>query len=387
MAEEEIARILPELTQLRQDLHQHPELSGAEELTARHLKTYLQKYLPNQMLTRLGSGTGVAAIYEGALKGPTVVFRADMDALPIPEVEPKLNYASQNEGVSHKCGHDGHMAMVAGLAPLLHRHRIKRGKVVLLMQPAEETGQGAKALVEDQQFRELAPDFIFGLHNLPGYPLGQLVLREGSFCAASRGLKLVLKGKTSHAAEPERGHSPAIALAKLMISLPEIPKTLAARDLLLLTLTHSRLGEATFGTSPGEAVLQATLRANQEDEMQALIQAVEKHIQLLAKEEKLQAEISYHEVFPLTKNDQKVYSLMENAASRAALPVQLKENPFRWSEDFGHYNQLAPAGFFGLGSGQHQPNLHNPAFDFPDALLPFGLRMYWSLVEEVMGSE
>ena len=383
MAEEEIARILPELTQLRRDLHQYPELSGQEESTARYLKAYLQKYMPDAILTRLGSGTGLAAVFKGPAPGPTIMFRADMDALPIPQ-ESTASYASQHEGISHKCGHDGHMTMVAGLAPLLHRHRPKRGKVVLLMQPAEETGEGAIALLEDKQFRELKPDYIFGLHNLPGFPMGQLVLREGSFCATSRGMRVRLKGRTSHAAEPEQGHSPATALAQLMISLPQLPQALSPQELLLVTLTHASLGEPTFGTSPGIGMLQATLRANLEEEMQLLIQTAEAHIHKIAAEAKLEVEISYHEVFPLTKNEPEVFELLKRAADKTALDIHLKEEPFRWSEDFGHYSKLAPSGFFGLGSGSKQPNLHNAAYDFPDELLPYGLRMYWKLLEEVL---
>lgn len=382
MTEEEILRILPELIQLRQDLHRHPELSGKEEATAQRLRAYLQKYMPDQLLTRLGSGTGMAAIFKGAKDGPTLMFRADMDALPIAENE-KSSYSSQTKGVSHKCGHDGHMAMVAGLAPLLHRHPLRQGKVVLLMQPAEETGQGAKDLLEDKQFLNIKPDFIFGLHNLPSYPLGQVVLKEGAFCAASQGVRVRLTGKASHAAEPDKGLSPATGLAKLLQRLPLLPRELPHKDLLLLTLTHAQLGEATFGTSPGEAVLQATLRANQQTEMDLLVAAVEEELKAVAHQEGLELHYTYHEIFAGTYNGKTASALLQQAAEKTGMSVHIKEEPFRWSEDFGYYNQLAPAGFFGLGAGTDQPNLHNPAYDFPDALIPFGLRMYWSLIDGI----
>ena len=292
-----------------------------------------------------------------------------MDALPIAESE-NSSYSSETEGVSHKCGHDGHMAMVAGLAPLLHRHPLQRGKVVLLMQPAEETGQGAKSLLEDKQFLDIKPDYIFGLHNLPGYPLGKLVLKEGAFCAASQGLRVKLKGKTSHAAEPDRGLSPAAGLAKLLQRLPLLPRELPHQDLLLVTLTHAQLGEATFGTSPGEAVLQATLRANQQAEMDLLVAAAEEEIKAVADQEGLALELTYHEIFAGTYNSKAAFALLQQAAEKTSMSVHIKEEPFRWSEDFGYYNQLAPAGFFGIGAGTEQPNLHNPAYDFPDALIP-----------------
>ena len=246
---------------------------------------------------------------------------------------------------------------------------------------------GAKALLDDPHFRELAPDYIFGLHNLPGYPLGQLVLREGTFCAASRGLRVVLTGRTSHAAEPGLGVSPAAALAQLLLSLPHIPQQLSCQELVLLTLTHAQLGEATFGTSPGQALLQVTLRANLDKEMELLVKAVEDHIQKTAREHALQISMSYHEVFPVTQNSPQAAEILLKAAKGTGLPMHQKEEPFRWSEDFGHYNSLATAGFFGIGAGETLPNLHNPAYDFPDALLPYGLKMYWSLVESIVGSE
>lgn len=382
MDKEKIGNILPQITELRQELHRNPELSGQEYGTARRLEAFLQQYSPDQLLTGLGSGTGMAAIFKGTSAGPTLMFRADMDALPIPETI-TAPYGSQQRGISHKCGHDGHMAMVAGLAPLLKRYPPNKGAVILLMQPAEETGMGAAALLEDPRFNTLTPDYIFGLHNLPGFPLGQVVLREGTFCAASRGLRIVLKGRTSHAAEPSLGISPANALAKLLLELPLIPQKLPCKDLLLLTITHATLGEASFGISPGEAILHLTLRANQEADMQQLIAAAEQSIKVIALENSLQVDFSHHEVFPVTRNAPSASTLLRAAAKKTGFDLHEKEVPFRWSEDFGHYSQLAPAAFFGIGAGENLPNLHNPHYDFPDALLPYGLEVFWSLVQEM----
>lgn len=375
----DIEEITPELQALRQELHRHPELSGHEYSTAERLVTYLQKYAPDKLITGLGQGAGLAAVFKGSAPGPTLMFRADMDALPIAEKH-QYPYASTQPGISHKCGHDGHMSMVAGLAPLLHKHGLKKGKVILLMQPAEETGQGAKALLEDPKMRALAPDYIFGLHNLPGYPLGQLVLRAGTFCAASKGLRVQLQGRTAHAAEPELGISPAGAMAQLLQVLVKLPAQLPCADQVWLTITHAQLGEATFGTSPGEAIMQITLRANLEKDMALLSKTVEEQLQAIAEQESLQLQLSYHEVFPVTQNNEEVSALLQQAADKTGFPVHQKETPFRWSEDFGYYQQLAPAGFFGLGAGREQPNLHNPAYNFPDELLPYGLQMYRELI-------
>jgi amidohydrolase len=386
MPNDPFAELLPVLTQLRHSLHRLAEVSGQELKTAAHLQPWLQNYAPVQILSGLGSGSGLAALFEGGEPGPTLMLRADMDALPIADAN-QLPYSSRHKGVSHKCGHDGHMAMVAGLAPLLAMHPLRRGRLILLMQPAEETGQGAKALLEDARVKTLKPDYIFGLHNLPGYPLGQVVLREGTFCAASKGLRIHLRGHTAHAAEPERGHSPAPALARLLLRLPKLPAAATPGDFSLLTLTHARLGETSFGISPGEALLQATLRANLQEDLDQLTAAVEAELQLVAREYSIHIESSEHEVFPATRNSAETFALLQKAASAAGLEASHAPQPFRWSEDFGHYNQLAPSGFFGLGAGEMQHNLHNAAYDFPDALLPYGLRMYAALANELLGLE
>ncbi|GGK76286.1 amidohydrolase [Rufibacter glacialis] len=373
---------LNDLVQLRKYLHQHPELSGQEQETARFLQRYLQAFQPSDLLSGLGSGTGLVALWDSGQPGPTILFRAELDALPIPEEEAgsAFPYFSRNAGVSHKCGHDGHATMVAGLAPFLQENPPARGKVGLLFQPAEETGEGAAALLQDPRFTNLKPDYIFGLHNLPGFPEGQVVLREGGFCAASRGMRITLEGRTSHAAEPEKAHSPAACVARLLQELPQIPQRLAARQLVLLTLTHARLGEPSFSITPGMAVVQATLRAFQETDMQQLIATTEQVVRQEAQAAGLGVQISYEEVFSATENHPEAFALLQTVAQEAGVDVALPKEPFRWSEDFGRYAQIAKIGFFGLGAGEQQPNLHHPAYDFPDQLIPHGLRMYQALV-------
>jgi len=155
------------LQNLRKNLHRHPELSGAEEQTAKRIQDFLlENSKPTDLITRLG-GTGVAAVYEFGKDGSGVLNRCELDALPILE-QNTFEHRSQTPGVSHKCGHDGHMAMVAGLASWLDKQQFPAGRVVLLFQPAEETGQGAAALLEDQRMLKLSIDYAFALHNIPG---------------------------------------------------------------------------------------------------------------------------------------------------------------------------------------------------------------------------
>ncbi len=380
-----ISTLLPQVQQLRHHLHQHPELSGQEYKTAAYLQQFLQPYHPDEIWSGLGTGTGLVTLWDSGQPGFTVLFRAELDALPI-EDPANCSYSSTVKGVSHKCGHDGHAAMVAALAPLLQKKNFS-GKRGLLFQPAEETGAGAAALVADERFRSIKPDFIFGLHNLPGYPLGQVVLRNDTFCAASRGMKIEIEGQSSHAAEPEKAYSPAACLCTLLDRLPQLPQQLGGQQLILLTVTHACLGEPSFGITPGTAVLQATLRTFEEKDMERLVVAAEYLVQKEAQRHGLQVSVSYEEVFPATVNHAEASMFLEQAAIRTGFETIIQDQPFRWSEDFGHYVTLAKTAFFGLGAGEEVVNLHNPQYDFPDKLLPYGVMMYKELAEVVAVSK
>ena len=210
-------RDVAELTEWRHELHRAPELSGQEAETARKVAAFLATTSADSIVTSIG-GHGVAAVYQGAEPGPTVMFRAELDGLPIDEIS-DAPYRSAVAGKGHLCGHDGHMATLAALARGLGRQRPARGRAVLLFQPAEENGAGAAAVLADPKFQSLSPDYAFALHNLPGLPLGHVALDEGPVNCASRGMRIALTGKTAHASTPEHGASPMPAVAALMPAL------------------------------------------------------------------------------------------------------------------------------------------------------------------------
>lgn len=164
------------LVRLRKELHQHPEVSGKEIETSRRILSFLENYQPAELITELGT-TGVMAIYKGKKAGKTVLFRCELDALPTEETN-DFEHRSLNNGVSHKCGHDGHMAILCGLAAELHQNKPKSGTVVLLFQPAEEDGSGAQKVLLDPKFATIQPDYVFALHNLPGFPRHQIVVKK-----------------------------------------------------------------------------------------------------------------------------------------------------------------------------------------------------------------
>ncbi|MBC7181267.1 MAG: amidohydrolase, partial [Roseovarius sp.] len=288
---------ITELTALRRLLHQHPEVSGGEIETAQRITGALTAYTPDRLLTGLG-GHGVAAVYQGRDHGPTILFRCELDALPITEQGDDLPHRSTVPGTGHLCGHDGHMTVLLALARLLSRQRPARGRVVLLFQPAEETGAGAAAVLRDPEFETISPDYAFALHNMPGLPLGHVGLIPGPVNCASRGMAITLVGKSAHASEPENGHSPMHTLAHLMPALTALSHgTPQDSDFTLATVTHAQMGAPAFGIAPGEATLYVTLRTLTDGGMQALCDAATTLVMDTATAQGLMTEITYHDIF------------------------------------------------------------------------------------------
>jgi len=372
---------LDKLVNLRHWLHQNPELSGKENNTIDRLCRYLDGIHPDIEKVRIGKG--LLVVINGQAEGPTTMIRAELDALPIHE-ESALPYQSMNPGISHKCGHDGHMCMVIGLAQLLSDQPPAMGRVILLFQSAEETGQGARWMLEDPEFKQYQPDFNFALHNLPGHELGKVLLRKNTFCAASVGMKIKLKGHTAHASHPENGKSPAHAMARLAGLVVEIPQAEGAfQNFVLTTLTHMQLGEPTFGVSPGEGEMYFTLRAYLDQDLDMLQHLIKTEADRIAKEQGIGVEFSFHEAFEATMNHGPQVDLLEEVAKENKLAIEYMDAPNRWSEDFGLFLQQNPGAIFGLGSGLNQPALHHPDYDFPDELIESGLTMFWGVLKKL----
>lgn len=371
------------LTAFRQALHRAPELSGAEAGTARAVVAELTQSRPDRLLTGLG-GHGVAAIWEGAEPGPTVLIRCELDALPILETG-TVAHRSQVPGKAHLCGHDGHMAIVAGVARGLARQKPRRGRAVLLFQPAEEDGSGAAAVIADPAFAQIRPDLALSLHNYPGLALGHGVVRPGPANCASRGIRIRLTGRTAHAAQPETGLSPGPALAQLIARLPGLGKGGPVTDpaFSLVTVTHARLGEPAFGIAPAEAELWATLRTQTDAGMAALVAATEAAVAEAAGG--LGTSLSYHDIFTACTNAPEAVAVLRAALAAEAIPEGETEVPMRASEDFGRFGALAPAAMLLLGAGEASPSLHNSDYDFPDSLIPVGAALFLRCLADQLG--
>ncbi|MBI9036521.1 MAG: amidohydrolase [Bacteroidales bacterium] len=374
-----------EIIKLRKELHKHPEVSNNEYKTSERIINYVKKFNPDEII-KLGE-TGVAFAFYGKEKGKTVVFRSELDALPIKE-KSGVEYASVNDHIAHSCGHDGHMAILTGLSQKISGNRPARGKVVILFQPAEEVEQGAQDIVENPKFIEIKPDYIFALHNVPGFEKHKIILKNGSFASASKGMTIKLTGKTSHAAEPENGISPADAISKIIKKLHDLRDNKELfKDFVLLTIIHIQLGEISFGTSPGYAELRVTLRTFENEDMKVLTDNCEIIIKEISKAEKLSIEISYSETFPATVNNDECVSIVEESAKQINLDTEYIEKPFKWSEDFAYFTEKYNACYFGLGSGKDQPQLHNPDFDFPDDIIESGINIFYAIYKKTLSDD
>ncbi|SLN41287.1 putative hydrolase YxeP [Roseovarius albus] len=373
---------IEQMTNLRQTLHRKPEISGQERETARLIEAELRKTGADRIITGLG-GFGVAAEFIGADEGPTVLIRCELDALPIQEIS-NLPYRSEVPGTAHLCGHDGHMSIVMAVALAFGQQPPAKGRVILMFQPAEETGVGAAAVVSDSKYGEIKPDCAFAIHNVPGWPLGDIRVVDGVANCASRGMRLTLSGKTSHAAAPQDGLSPGPAMAQLMQQLAQLGAGGPLdQDFAMSTLTHVRLGEATFGISPGEGELLVTLRSVTDAKMDALVDAAQDCVAKLSGD--LTTNISWHDVFPASVNATEAAELVHAGAARQGLQSTTMSRPMQWSEDFGHFGKNGTeAAMIFLGSGPDQPQLHNPDYDFPDRLIPLGADLLLGIVRQII---
>jgi amidohydrolase len=373
------------LVDLRKKLHKHPELAGSEKMTSLTISGFLKKLAPDEILMNI-AGNGLAARFKGKAKGPRVMVRAELDALPIKESN-DFHYKSSVPGVAHKCGHDGHMAIVAGVAEYFANHRPERGEIVVLFQPAEETGEGAYKVINDERFKSIIPDYIFAIHNLPGFETSEIVLSKSAFAAASAGMVIELKGKTSHAAEPENGISPSAAVSEILRELPIVTKSKVFKNFTLITIIHARIGEIAFGTSPGEAVIMATLRAIDNMEMDILREKAELLARETARLHNLEISVGWTEVFPATSNDPVLSEMIGNIGSSLGLNVTFINEAFRWSEDFGWFTELYPGVLFGLGAGKRHPELHNPEYDFPDEIIGNGVMIMNAVCNHLLNNK
>jgi len=369
-----------ELIRVRHHLHRIAEVSGSEINTSNYLREYLIKNAIGQC-TEL-TDTGFLWSIPSGKVGPKVMFRAELDALPIAEVN-EFDHRSLTPGVSHKCGHDGHMTILLGVIIMLSDQLPEIGSYHFLFQPAEETGTGASAILNSDAFK-LEADYVFALHNLPGYPLHCVVCKQGSFNAAVTSLEIQITGKSSHAAEPENGVNPSMTIARILqlASQIEVPN-MSAEDFSLVTPVHVRVGEKSYGVSPGDGELGFTLRAWTNDHLDKIKKSLIQSVSNVVEENGLTLNHEWKESFAATSNDKSAVELVQRAAESLNLRYTNLDKPFKWGEDFGLFTTRFRGALFGLGAGEDMPALHQPDYDFPDELIPTGVNLFLGLIDLV----
>ncbi|HYW34685.1 MAG TPA: amidohydrolase [Balneolaceae bacterium] len=371
-----------ELVEIRHHIHSIAEVSGEEDETSSYIAETLDSYDADEITTGIG-GNGILARYQGDKEGPTVLIRCELDALPIAE-ENDLDYLSKNEGVGHKCGHDGHMAILCGVAKKLSEEDISFGEVLLLFQPSEENGRGAQRILDDEKFEDINPDYAIALHNVPGFEKHSIVVRSGPFAAASVGFIARLKGETAHAAHPEQGKSPAAAVAQLIQGLSSLSQFNVSMDQAAkATIVESHIGEKAFGTSPGYGEVMATLRTYDDNLLKKLQKKAKELAEGVANTYEVRLKTEEDDPFSATINDDETIEIIRSVAAENDFDIVEKEAPFGWSEDFGHIIKKFKGALFGLGSGTDQPPLHAGNYDFPDEIIDTGVQMFIGFIKAV----
>ena len=374
---------LDQLIQLRHWLHAHPEVSRQENDTAQYMRQFLSEHATPDEIIPLADA-GFAAVYKGAAPGKTVLIRAELDALPIHEVNDDIPYRSVHDGVGHKCGHDGHMTILAGVAQTLS-DRPATGRVVLLFQPDEETGTGARECHAHKNFQQIRPDFAFALHNLPGFVKGEIFCKTGIFASAVKYVAIEMTGIETHSAQPETGVSPSFALAELTLMAQEVQAKYDDPDAYALIVPiFNRMGVQSSGVSPAKGEAHFTLRSGSGSTVEAMWKDFLDCARVIAEKHGLNLETAIKEEFAETATSEKAFDLIKRAAGNAGLGFNLINRPFRWGEDFGEITGYYEGGMFGLGAGQDQPDLHTPNYDFPDDLLEYGIRMFKELISNTL---
>lgn len=381
----EIKALAAEMTVWRRHLHTHPELSMREYATADYVEALLKSF--GLQPERLGD-TGVIATLKGTggTSERTVLLRSDMDALPITE-ETGAAYASQNPGVMHACGHDGHMAMLLGAAKYMATHNDFDGTVHFLFQPGEETAQGARAMLDAGLFDKYAVDEIYGMHNAPTAPLGLLGTRKGGMLSAADGFIITFTGTGGHAANPNRATDLLYASAKTVTTLKEgYAKLVPPGDKAVLTTAALHTASTATNVMSDKVTLMGTLRSFTPATRLALINFIETTAREMAKQAGGDMKIEYTCEFPPVNNAATQTATAIAAARQVTgflgtLPVVPRQTG---SEDFAVLLEQRPGNFMALGTAPLKKTLklaptyalHHPKFDFNDKALPIGAT-YW----------
>ncbi len=358
---------------LRHSLHMCAELSGEENKTKSLLMEFL---LSHTQLELHDMGKWFYAVYRsGNDNARRIAFRADFDALPI--CETGLDYNSQNIGVSHKCGHDGHSASLCAFACEVFKDKPDNVDIFFVFQHGEETGIGAKEITDTGFIEQNNIKAVFAYHNIPCERKNVVLIKRGTFACASLGMIIKLIGTESHAAYPEYGKNPAFVAAKILESIENIGDMF--EYLTRCTVIRVDIGKEAFGTSAGEGKIMLTLRSEDENSLEKIINMIKDNSESICRQYGISASYEFTDVFPMTKNYDKYCDLIEKSCKEAGLEFKNIDVPFRWSEDFGYFLKHTSGAIVGIGCGESHSQLHTVDYDFDDDLIKTAVKLFKSL--------
>ncbi|RJX33754.1 MAG: amidohydrolase [Oxalobacter sp.] len=386
--------VIAELEALRRDIHAHPELGYEEHRTSDLVAAKLIEWgIP---VTRELGGTGVVGVIVGTGGGgKTIGLRADMDALPMQE-QNTFAHASKHAGRMHACGHDGHTTMLLGAARWLSQHRNFPGKVVVIFQPAEESAGGARRMIEDGLLLQFPLDAVFAMHNWPMHEVGRFGVRAGPMMAASNSFRVTIKGRGSHAAQPQRSVDPVMTAVQIAQSW----QTIVSRNInpgksAVLSITQIHAGSA-VNVIPDEAVLIGTVRNFDTDVLDMIEKRMREIAEHTAAAFNATVDFRFLRSYPAVVNHESETAFAVNVLESIVGKENVNANmePTMGAEDFAFYLEQVPGCYVFIANGRDEHrddlgslgpcSLHHPRYDFNDALLPIGVTYFVRLAEEFL---
>jgi len=373
--------LLDEVKQWRKQIHSQPELGFKEFKTSSFIVDKLQSF-GIEVHQGLG-GTGVVGTLKNGV-GPTIGIRADIDALPIAE-QNDVDHKSTHANCMHACGHDGHTSVLLGAAKHLSQHKEFSGTIHFVFQPAEEVLGGAKAMIDDGLFDKFPMDAVYGLHNWPGLPVGEIAVNNGPMMASFDTFEITLTGKGTHAAMPHLGADPIAAGAALITNIQSIiSRRVSPLQSGVISVTQMNSGDTT-NVIPDVAILKGTVRSFDMDVRQSMQEMLTEMVATLPPLYGVKGEMDYHIRYPVTTNDSQAYLEIKEAATKAlgVDKVNTDVEPSMASEDFSFMSQVVKSAYFWLGVDGSIPSkpLHNASYDFNDDAIETGIKVWVSLVE------
>jgi hippurate hydrolase len=380
------AEMQAEVTEWRRYIHARPELLFAVENTAAFVAAKLREFGVDEIVTGIGR-TGVVGLIKGKGEGSrTIGLRADMDALPLTEITGKP-WASTTPGKMHACGHDGHTAMLLGAAKYLAETRNFNGNIAVIFQPAEEGGGGGNLMVQEGMMERFRIEEVYGMHNLPGLPVGQFAIRQGAIMAATDEFTVTIRGLGGHAAQPHRTIDPIAIGAQIVTNLQMIASRSAdPLRSVVVSVTKFNAGFA-HNVIPNDAQIAGTIRTLNAEVRDLAETRLKQIINGLVAAHGAQADISFHRNYPVTVNHatETTHAIATASDIAGAANVNSEVDPMMGGEDFSYMLNARPGAFIFIGNGD-SAGLHNPAYDFNDEVIAHGISYWVRLAEQRLGA-